>query len=73
MEGLKVALAAFLLAFAVFSFAMAGLGLYLAFKASILLGIIVLLVEPAPSIIGVVYLFTGTDLAHRIMEWLTRQ
>ncbi len=44
-------------------------GLYLAFSASILLGIIVLLVEPSPLVIGLVYLFTGTDLAEKLVNW----
>lgn len=47
-------------------------GLYLAFSASILLGIIVLFVEPMPLVIGLVYLFMNVDLAQKIMEFLTK-
>jgi hypothetical protein len=43
------------------------LGLYLAFSASILLGIVVLLVEPAPLVIGLWYIFFGVDLAARVL------
>lgn len=45
-------------------------GIILAFKASILLGILVLLIEPSPLIIGLVYLFTGTDLAQKVATYL---
>jgi hypothetical protein len=45
-------------------------GLYLAFSASIVLGIIVLFVEPAPFIIGIVYLGWGLNLAEKVMEML---
>jgi hypothetical protein len=45
-------------------------GLFLAFKASILLGILALVIEPAPLVIGVVYLFTGTDLAQKVATYL---
>lgn len=47
-------------------------GLYLAFSASILLGIIVLFVEPMPLVIGLVYLFMNVDLAQKIMDFLTK-
>lgn len=57
----------------VFSLVATGFGIILAFKASIALGIIVLLVEPLPGMIGLVYILTGNDLAQKFMEWLTRQ
>jgi len=62
----------FLLVLALWAIGIVGtlVGLYLAFSASILLGIIVLLVEPAPLVIGLVYLFMGVDLAAKIMEAL---
>ena len=44
-------------------------GLYLAFSASIVLGIIVLLVEPSPFIIGLYMLF-GKDVASAIQNWI---
>lgn len=64
----------FFLVLAVWALGIIGtlVGLYLAFSASILLGIIVLIVEPAPLVIGLVYLFMGIDLAAKIMEALTK-
>lgn len=43
------------------------LGLYLAFSASVLLGFAVLIVEPAPLFIGIVYIFWGVNLAERVL------
>lgn len=43
-------------------------GIYLAFSASVLLGVVVLFVEPLPFVIGIVWLLTGTDIAQRILE-----
>ena len=43
------------------------LGIYMAFSASILLGIVVLLVEPAPLVIGLWWLFFHVDLAERFL------
>ena len=47
-------------------------GLYLAFSASILLGVVVLLVEPSPLIIGLVMLFFQKNLAQMIMDFLNK-
>ena len=47
-------------------------GLYLAFSASIILGIIVLVVEPSPFIIGAVALFFHKDLAQMLLDFLTK-
>lgn len=47
-------------------------GLYLAFSASFLLGIIVFIVEPSPLIIGLVALFFHKDLAQSLVEWLSK-
>jgi len=47
-----------------------GHGLILAFSASIWLGIIVLIVEPAPLVIGLVYWIWGVDLAMKFMQWI---
>lgn len=47
-------------------------GLYLAFSASILLGVIVFLVEPSPLIIGLVMLFFHKNLAQMLMDFLTK-
>jgi len=46
-------------------------GLILAFSASIILGIIVLIIEPMPLIFGAVYWLTGVDLAQKIIDALT--
>ena len=43
-------------------------GLVLAFKVSILIGVLVLIVEPAPFIIGFVALLTQTNLAQKLLE-----
>lgn len=47
-------------------------GLYLAFSASILLGIIVFIVEPSPLIIGLIALFFHKDLAQLLVDWLSK-
>jgi hypothetical protein len=45
-------------------------GLYLAFSASIILGIVVLFVEPMPLIIGLCALLAHKDLAQMIVDAL---
>lgn len=45
-------------------------GAYLAFKASAVLGIIVLIVEPAPSILGWVAILGHPELAAKITAWI---
>jgi hypothetical protein len=45
-------------------------GLILAFTASLLLGVLVLVIEPLPLVLGVAYWFWGIDLAQRFMESL---
>lgn len=45
-------------------------GIVLAFKASIILGIIVLLVEPMPFILGILAVFGHSDVAQLIARWL---
>lgn len=47
-------------------------GLYLAFSASILLGIIVFIIEPSPLIIGLVMLFFDKNLAQMIVDFLSK-
>lgn len=47
-------------------------GLYLAFSASIILGIIVLIVEPSPLIIGIVMIFFDKNLAQMIVDFLNK-
>ncbi|GEM_PF-2961970 len=62
-------LVALLLALAVF--AVTVYGLYLAFRANVIFGIIVIFVHPAPLIIGVVKLLFGVDLAQKIVKFVT--
>lgn len=57
-----------LLVFGLFS--MTIYGLVLAFKASILLGVIVFFVEPAPLIIGLCMFFANVNLAEKVLELL---
>ncbi len=45
-------------------------GVVLAFKASILLGLIALIVEPSPFIFGLVMLLCEVNLAEKIMVWV---
>jgi len=45
-------------------------GIYLAFCASILLGILVLLVEPSPLVIGLVMIFFHKNLAQMLVDFL---
>jgi hypothetical protein len=47
-------------------------GLYLAFSASILLGIVVLIVEPSPLVIGLVMLFFHKNLAQMLLDFLNK-
>jgi len=45
-------------------------GLILAFKASIILGIILLIAEPGPAIFGLLGIFGHPEVAQRITAWL---
>lgn len=47
-------------------------GVYMAFSASVLLGIVVLLVEPSSAVIGLVMLFFHKNLAQALIEFLTK-
>lgn len=47
-------------------------GLYLAFSASILLGILVLFIQPSPLIIGLVMLFFHKNLAQILIDFLSK-
>jgi hypothetical protein len=46
-------------------------GLYLAFSASIVIGIVALIIEPSPLIISLVYLGFGKDIPQMILQWLS--
>lgn len=70
-----VGIAAFMLlslAFAGFMMYAAIYGIYLAFSASVLLGIIVLFAQPSPSVIGLVMIFFHKDLAQAVVDFLTK-
>lgn len=56
-----------------FAIAMMVYGLYLAFSASVILGIIVFLVEPSPLVIGLVMFFFQKNLAQMLIEFLNKQ
>jgi len=47
-------------------------GLYLAFSASIVLGIITFIVEPSPLIFGLVMFFFHKNLAQMLLDFLTK-
>lgn len=57
---------------AIFSLVCTFYGLYLAFSASILLGILVFVIEPSPFIIGFVMICFEKNLAQMLIEWLTK-
>lgn len=46
-------------------------GLYLAFSASIVIGIIAIVVEPSPLIISLVYIAFGKNIPQMILQWLS--
>lgn len=45
-------------------------GLYLAFSASIIVGIMAMIVEPAPLFLGLVQIFFDRNLAQELVNWL---
>jgi hypothetical protein len=45
-------------------------GLVLAFKASLLIGVLALFIEPAPFVIGMMYLFSDINLAQKLADFL---
>ena len=45
-------------------------GLYLAFKASIILGIVALIVEPSPAILGWIAILGRNDVCQKLAEWM---
>lgn len=47
-------------------------GLYLAFSASILLGVVVFFVQPAPLVLGLVMLLADKNLSQMIMDCLSK-
>lgn len=53
-------------------FALSVYGIYLAFCASIILGVIVLFTPPSGAVVGAVMFFFGKDLAFMLVEFLTK-
>ena len=53
-----------------FPLALSVYGLYLAFSASIILGVLAMLIEPSPFIFGVLALFGHPEVAQKIATWL---
>lgn len=45
-------------------------GLYLAFKASIILGIAVFIIQPSPSILGWIAIFGHPEVCQKLATWL---
>lgn len=58
------------IALAIFAVGLTFYGLWLAFSASIILGILVLFVEPSPFIIGFVMFFWDKNLAQMLIDFL---
>ena len=47
-------------------------GLVLAFKASLILGLVVLLIEPVPFFLGLIALFGHPEVSRQIVEYAER-
>lgn len=58
--------------FGLFMLGMSIYGLYLAFSASIILGIVAFFVEPSPLVFGLVMFFFDKNLPLEIIEYLTK-
>lgn len=69
---IKVLVGLFVLALALTPIALSVYGLVLAFKASIALGIIALIVEPSPLIFGAVMFFGDVNLPVKIIEYFSK-
>lgn len=61
-----------ILLFVLFSLSCAVYGLYLAFSASFILGILALIIEPSPFILGFVMFFFEKDLAQAMIDFLSK-
>ena len=70
--GLGVIGYAIVIAWVVFGIGIAIYGLYLAFSASIILGIIVFVIEPSPWIIGMVMFFMHKNIPQILMDYLNQ-
>lgn len=70
MANIPKIMAIVILLIAVLSLGLTVYGLYLAFSASIILGIVVLLIEPTPLILAVIALTAKPDICEAIAKWL---
>lgn len=57
---------------ALFSMGMTVYGLYLAFSASVILGLFVFMIEPSPFLIGLAMFFFHKNLAQMLIDFLTK-
>lgn len=67
---IRISLFLFMVALGIASLGLTIYGAYLAFTASILLGIVALFVEPAPLVFGAAMLFWKVNLPVMIVAWL---
>jgi uncharacterized membrane protein YvlD (DUF360 family) len=67
---LEIFTALLLIVFCIFMISMTVYGLYLAFSASVLLGIVALVVEPSPFVFGVAMFFWDKNIPEQIVNWL---
>ena len=70
MTNIPKVMAIVILCIALISLGLTAYGLYLAFSASIILGIVVLIAEPTPLILAVVALTAKPDVCEAIAKWL---
>lgn len=72
LAGIALLIGLFIILFYFWLIGVALYGLYLSFSASIILGIVVLFVEPVPLIIGLFMVFLHKNLAQEFMYFLTK-
>ena len=72
MKGLLVIWILFCVAIAGGSITLSLYGLYLAFSASVVLGLLALFIEPSPFIFGAVMFFMDKNIPEMLMEWLNK-
>lgn len=70
MANIPKIMAITILTIAVVSLGLTVYGLYLAFSASIILGIVVLVLEPTPLVLAVIALVAKPDVCEAIAKWL---
>lgn len=55
---------------ALIPFGLSVYGLFLAFKASLVLGVLALILEPAPLVLGIIGVLGNPELTQQIANWL---